>query len=548
MAWPCSGRGVVSVTTSVVRRWPRVLRLEWRLLAASRTTWLVASLFLLSSAAGLINGRANVQRLRVAAAAALTAQVEQHATLKRDLARAEEQRARAHVPQTRLQPGLPSAGSVEARVNTFRAALPPLATAVIGAGGTQRVPQRYEIRGGGGARFWPFGRTVGTKILSGLTPEQPMENPAAMVLGGFDLAYVTVYLYPLLVVALMYDVVSRDREMGTLALVAAQPITFRSWLTMRVAVRGAVIAVCGVLLPSIGIAGTMADWSGDALVRLGLWGTAVLGYSAIWTAFAVALSVTARASAPGAVIAVSAWLIVVIVVPALLRLSTPLLVPTSARLAYATEERAASLEINARVDAAIAALNQVVRTRFSGTAPTTGDHPTFTEPIEPPVEGDLLRFPRSRWTAPTSVVRLNRGFTEARRAHVEQRLAPVLAELDEHERREVTFFAATRYLSPALVLQAIAEDVAGTRPERSTSWLGQLDQYVRRRDAFFSAKALGDANVSSREIDVDLTPFRFREERVASLAGRMALPIAWLLSIAIALVALCSRATRRWRL
>jgi ABC-2 type transport system permease protein len=544
---PSSGRWAVSAPISASRWRIPLLRLEWRLLVRSRTPWLASSLFVLTSTAALINGRAVVQSHRIAAAEAITAQVEQHAALKQDLVRVEEQRARAGVPQTRLQPGLPSAGSVEARVNTFRAALQPLAIAVVGAGSTELVPQRYEIRGGGGARFWPFGRTVGTKILSGLTPEQPMDNPAASVLGGFDLAFVTVYLYPLLIVALMYDVVSRDREIGTLALIAAQPTTFGTWLTMRVAVRGIVIAICGVLLPAIGTACTMTEWSGDGIVRLGVWCAGVLAYSIIWTALAVVVSVQTRISALAAVIAVSVWLVIVIAIPALLHLAAPFLSPASTHLSYATEERAASLETNARVDAAIAALNQLVRKRFSGVPPVEGDHPTFTEPVDPPVDGELLQFPQSPWVAPATVVRLNRGFAEARRSRVEQRLGSILAELDANERREAAFFAIARFSSPALVLQTMADDLAGTGQHRWKSFLAQLDEYVRQRDAFFVGKILSNANVTAHDIDSALLPLRYREEPLPALMWRAALPLTVLASIASALSLACVPSTRRWR-
>jgi Domain of unknown function (DUF3526) len=231
----------------------------------------------------------------------------------------------------------------------------------------------------------------------------------------------------------------------------------------------------------------------------------------------------------------------------LLHLSAPLLSPPSIHLSYATEERAASLETNARVDAAIAALNQLVRRRFSGVPPAEGDHPTFTEPVDPPVEGELLQFPQSPWVAPATVVRLNRGFAEARRSRVEQRLAPVLAELDANERREAAFFAVARFSSPALVLQTMADDLAGTGQYRWKSFLGQLDEYVRQRDAFFVRKILSNVNVSARDVDGTLLPFRYREEPMTALVWRAAAPFTALIGVASALGLVCMQSSRRWR-
>jgi ABC-2 type transport system permease protein len=424
--------------------------------------------------------------------------------------------------------------------------LTPLETAVIGASSLERVPQRYEVRGGGGARFWPFGRTVGTKIISGLTPEQPLDNPTGTVLGGIDLAFVTIYVYPLLIVALLYDVSSRDRELGTLALVASQPITVRQWLTMRVAVRGFVIAGCGVLLPAMVMAAAMPERSSEALVRLFVWTVAVLFYTAVWAALAVVVSLRARASALAAIMAVAVWLLAVIVIPAVLQLASPFLSPPAVHLSYVTEERAASLAINARVDSAIAALNQLVRTRFGGASSSEADHPTFTEPVEPPVEGNLLIFPQSPWAPPTSVVRLNRGFAEARRAYVEGRLAPVLVQLDTNERRESAFFVLAQYLSPALTLRGIADDLAGTGRYRWRSFLGQLDDYVRRRDAFFRQKVLSNANLRAIDIGDALVGFGYREEPMIGTMRRVALSMLSLVLVVASLGLGVMRSSRRW--
>lgn len=525
----------------------RLVRLEWHLLAAARTPWLAASLFLLASGAALVNGSSVVQRHERAAADAVDRQAEQHAALRRDLARAEERRASAGIPQTRLLPGLPSAASVEGRVNTFRAALPPLPTAIVSAGRTRTFPQRYEFRGGSGARFWPFGKTTGTKILSGLFPEEPMDNPASVVLGTFDWAFVAVYLYPLLVVALMHDVVSGDRESGTLALLSAQPIVFRRWLGTRVAVRGAPIVAGGLLVPLVGTALVTADLSGGTVVRLGLWGVSVLAYGAAWAAFAVGVSVRARTSALSAIVTVSGWLIVVVVIPAAVVLVMPHLVPAPARLSYATAERAANLDVNARIDAAFAALNQLTRTRAPGSIAVAGDHTSFTEPIHLAAATDLWAvLPNPPWSLPMSAVEMSRGLAEARRTLVEQRLAPVLGELQASEQLGDMVFRAARFVSPALLLQAIGDDVAGTSQARHARFIAQLDVYVREREAFFTGKILERANVTVEEVATHLVPFRYRDESIAAVVRRALPPVAALIAAAGVLVLLCVRALARW--
>jgi ABC-2 type transport system permease protein len=373
-----------------------------------------------------------------------------------------------------------------------------------------------------------------------------MTNPAAAVLGVFDLAFVVTYAYPLLIVVLVYNVVSADRESGTLALAASQPIAFRRWLAARVAVRALLIVVCGVLLPTAGAVLTIADWSTESLMPIGLWTAAVLGYSMFWLACVVAVSLTMASSALSAIVSVSAWLVVVIAVPAVIELAAPLLNPASTRLSYATHERGASLEMNSRVDAAIAALNQLSRTQFEAFAENDGDHPTFTEPVDAPVESNLLEaLPHPPWSSRMPVVQLARGFGEARRIVVEEKLAPVLRELVAAEVREASFIAYTRFLSPALLFQAIADDVTGTGQERWKRFLAQVDDYVREQDSFFTRKILANQNVTSQEL-ATLAPFHFQEEESSAIVSRVAVPLSTLLIMAVGMWMLCIRWSRHW--
>ena len=62
---------------------------------------------------------------------------------------------------------------------------------------------------------------------SGKSPKSDaeFENPANLSYGTFDLAFVIAFLLPLLVIALCFDLISAEREQGTLPLLRAQPIS-----------------------------------------------------------------------------------------------------------------------------------------------------------------------------------------------------------------------------------------------------------------------------------------------------------------------------------
>jgi ABC-2 type transport system permease protein len=524
--------------------WPRA-RLEARMFFRSGAPWLVALLFVAMSLAAIVNGAVIAGQHKHVAEGAVHEQAERYAALVRDLERLEQQRASASVPLARLRPGLPSPSAVEAQLQTVRIAVPALPVTLLSPGSLQSFPQRYEIRGGSGARFWPFGRTIGDKILSGFSPEPPTENPSAIILGTFDLAFVTIYVYPLLIVVLTCNIVSADRDAGLLALTAAQPIAFRRWLVGRALIRGAIV-VPSVVLPVVAAAVLMPEWSSMTLLRLGVWLAGSLVYCALWFVIAIVISLRTESTAASAMVSVVVWLAAVIVIPALLVIAQPLLAPASTRLAFVNEERAASLDLNPRVDAAIAALNQQVRHLQKSASSPEGDHPSFTVPITPAVGADLLSaLGPEIWQGPMPAVHLSRGFAVARRVMTEQRLAPVLRQLAEQERREAGFYAWARFASPALLLQSLFDDAAGTSRARRERLLAQVDDHVRERDAFFTQRILANRNITADDLN-HLMPFAYREEDASSFVARIVPPFAALLMACACSIWAAAASSRRW--
>jgi ABC-2 type transport system permease protein len=98
-----------------------------------------------------------------------------------------------------------------------------------------------------------------------------IESPWHLMSGHFDLAFVIVYLLPLLIFALSYNLLSAERENGTLRLLLSQPLRLRTLLAGKLSVRAAVLLGPAVLLPVAVLlvarhAGTTTGWavSGDA--------------------------------------------------------------------------------------------------------------------------------------------------------------------------------------------------------------------------------------------------------------------------------------------
>ena len=96
-------------------------------------------------------------------------------------------------------------------------------------------------------------------------------TPSHLLTGSFDLAFVIVYLYPLMLLALSYNILSGEQEQGTLALTAASSARLTTVLAGKLMVRAGgpiVAAVAGTLVFML-VVGTRLD-TASGLPALGL--------------------------------------------------------------------------------------------------------------------------------------------------------------------------------------------------------------------------------------------------------------------------------------
>ena len=139
-------------------------------------------------------------------------------------------------------------------------------------------------------------------------------NPQKALTGNFDLAFVLVYLFPLLIIALGYNILSSEKERGTLPLLLSQPVTLPMVVLAKLAFRGVLILT---LFLSLGI---IAVWWHRLPVDERLIYFAVTGvfYLLFWLAITFLVVSWQRNSAVNAVSLLGIWLVLTIVVPGLL--------------------------------------------------------------------------------------------------------------------------------------------------------------------------------------------------------------------------------------
>lgn len=170
--------------------------------------------------------------------------------------------------------------------------------------------------------------------LEGQIYENEAGNPELALPGRFDLAFVVVYLAPLVLIALLHDLWSGEREAGRFDALSALPNARRRLWVPRIAVR-----VGGVLLALLIPFAVGAMVEGTSLPRAlgfaGLIGLVVL----FWTAAILFVARRGSLSAVNAASLAAIWFALTLVAPAAVNLAVNAAVPVPDGAALARENR-----------------------------------------------------------------------------------------------------------------------------------------------------------------------------------------------------------------
>jgi ABC-2 type transport system permease protein len=425
-----------------VTPWRALIRSEWRLACRQRTLWLAASGLVLAVVAGVASGAAGVRRNAPCRPNSWSGTGHRWAALETELVRAD----RGDGTSVRgRHPGAPAWLGQVGR----HATLPPSGLGVLSVGELAHHASQVHV-------------TVDS--LDTLLGADAVE-PAALLVGGWiDTGFVVVVVLPLFLLTVMYDVVAAERERGTLALILAQPVSPSRAVLAKLGVRAGVMVaiVVGATVAGLRVTGTdLTDWA--VLGRLLGWVVSVGLYSAFWCALALVVNTGRGSSAANAVACVGVWLGVVVLVPSAIDTLARLVYPTPARaeLVVAVRDAAGRLEPEAR---------EILARRDAA-------HPE-------------LRPSKGRRVADRAA--LQYAVLQAQ----EEELRPLLARFDAQRRRRHTLLAWFRPLSPALTLQAVVDNLAGTGPDRYGSFLRQVADYHRAWRAFFLGRVYRGEPVS----------------------------------------------------
>ncbi|MCH2364527.1 MAG: ABC transporter permease subunit, partial [Planctomycetes bacterium] len=286
-----------------------IFLLELRMMARERAAWLLLALFVGALSYGYWNGHQLAKRNSETAETALQGSEELQRKIREHLS----------------SPGkaIPVGGRGGIAMVGFLAQLPPAPLPVLATGQSDLVSASETV--------------ALMRLATPVDARSEIENPSHLLAGRFDLAFVLIWLYPLFLLAFLYDLMAGDRETGTLRLALSQGISPAGWLCRRTLARALPVV-------ALALATTLLAGSDGYGLRLGAALAVILLYGLFWATLAVAINAVSSSAAGAATSLGAAWVAIVLVAPTLLNLAAESLYPTPSRPELVAASRQASGE------------------------------------------------------------------------------------------------------------------------------------------------------------------------------------------------------------
>jgi ABC-2 type transport system permease protein len=344
---------------------------------------------------------------------------------------------------------------------------------------------------------------------------QEVDNPVLLGWGRFDLAFVLIYLLPLLLAGLGCSVLSADRETRTLQMVLSQPVTAARLATLRITLRGAALAFATALGAGIAFLLAAPDRGlgavgGTALLPALSLVAVTLAWLAFWAALTLWVVARNRSSESNALTLIVVWTVLVLVLPAISTLLARHTSPVPSRLEYIVSARAAEN-----------AASQQGRMLL---------------------QNYLLDHPELEATRGDAVSPFIKTFVLVQR-EVERTVAPVVARFESAERAQRMTRDTLRWLSPRDLAAEAMLTAAGNDAHRHARFEEQarqlrIDWLAAVQNAIVAGRRLGSAEYAA------LPRAEFREPPRGSFVARQLAAVLALLAFA-ALAALGARRSFR---
>ncbi|WP_102796200.1 DUF3526 domain-containing protein [Bowmanella denitrificans] len=276
-------------------------------------------------------------------------------------------------------------------------------------------------------------------------------HPLALLLGQLDLAFVIIYLLPLLLIGACFNALSEEKQSGQLRIMMLQGISPATLVAAQILVRAGAVMVPFLLISNLCL------WlfsPGITFISLLIFSLLVLLYTGFWLALTAWVISLGKNAANNAARLVTAWLGLVIIVPAVLNILIMTLNPSPSRLVYVDQMRSHTDKVNQQAAQTLANFFQ--------------DHP------------ELAKTGTATNDYATSKI--------AKILAVEQAMQPFDDAFVKVLHKQNQQAGWLKHLSPATLLHAALIDLAGNGQLRHQAFMQEVQQHHQKLQTYFASR------------------------------------------------------------
>lgn len=375
-------------------------------------------------------------------------------------------------------------------------------------------PEPLAVLGIGQSDLQPFSFRISTESLQKILDQDETANPGHLLSGRLDLGFAMIVLYPLVIFAISYDVLSAEKETGTFVLTMSQPIRLSDLILGKVIARFLALSSCTLAISAV-VLFVGIDRKNEASVLIGwvAWVSLLLLYGSFWFALAVAVNLRGNSSASNALILSVIWLILTLILPSLINLAANSAYPTPSRVALIQATRQATIDVNKEGSRSLSEFYE--------------DHPELADNGSGNVDEFLVR-------------------SLATRHAVEASVQPLVDRFDASLKLRQKLIRTAKYLSPTLLAQDAIEEIAGTGLRRQAEFQAMAKAFHAEWRDFFVPRIARKEKFQARDFEA-IPRFRLPNQGSFGWIDHLPGPVVGLLMQILIVFIFVRRSIRRFR-
>jgi len=308
-----------------------------------------------------------------------------------------------------------------------------------------------------------------------------MTSPIQLLFGSFDLAFVIVYLIPLLIIAFSFNVLSSEKEIGTLRLISSQPLQVHIWLLQKLGLRFLWLSILLISSMTIILSFISKEIFFQPRIYISLI-TLILVYMFFWFVLAFIINIWVGNSANNAVALIGLWIIFVLLVPSVLNQLGSTIFPMPSRTLMINEMRTKKLEVTEKQDEI---LDNFLR-----------DHPEYATNDPSQTNGFYHKYIASQKL-------------------IKEEMKPIVNTFENQLKNQQQLIRSLKWISPALIMQESLNKLAGNSTEDYENYRIQVINFSETWREYLTTFLFNNQNFTALDY-TNLPKFEMSREKFSS--------------------------------